>query len=189
MTCPLRSTLTPALLCLCALLTACRSAPVHYHTLTPLASNQTHMAQSNPNLVIERVTVPPQVDRTQIVVRQGSNGLAILETDWWGASLADELQSALVDQLNQRPITATRASLRVDVQRFDLVPGRYALLDVKWRLRTGVAGDGNRVELSCQRMLQAPSGESVDDLVQAQQSNVQKMASMISASGTGKCPS
>lgn len=189
MTRPLRTTLPLAMLCLCTLLAACRSAQVHYHTLMPLASGPAQTLQHSPNLVIERVTVPPQMDRSQIVVRQGSNGLAILETDWWGASLADELQSALVDQLNQRPINATRASLRVDVLRFDLVPGRYALIDVKWRLRTGAVDDGQRAELSCQSILRAPAGESIDELVQAQQSNVQKIASMISASGTGKCPS
>ncbi|MGC1333262.1 PqiC family protein [Pseudomonas sp.] len=185
----LRTTLAPALLCLCAVLAGCRSAPVHYHTLTPLLGGTARSVQPGANLVIERFTVPPQVDRAQIVVRQGNNGLAILETEWWGASLADELQSALVDQLNQHPINAGRASLRVDVQRFDLVPGRYALIDVKWRLRTGRADDDTRMQVSCQSVLQTPSGDSVEELVQAQQGNVEKIASMISASGSGKCPS
>lgn len=182
-------TLLMPVICCCAVLAACRSAPVHYHTLTPLADGPFVPAPQATSLVIERVTVPPQMDRTQIVVRQGPSGLAILETDWWGASLADDLQSALVDYLNRRPIAAARASLRVDVQRFDLVPGEYALLDVKWRLRTGAQEGGERIELSCQHISQAASGNSVDELVRAQQANVQKVALMISASGSGKCPS
>lgn len=174
-------------LCCCTVLGACRSAPVHYHTLTPLADGALPANRHSSALLIERVTVPPQMDRTQVVVRQGSSELAILETDWWGASLADDLQSALADQLNKRPITAARASLRVDVQRFDLVPGRYALLEVKWRLRTaGEVGD-DRIELNCQASLQAPSGETIEELVQAQQGNVQRLALLISASGNGKC--
>ena len=70
--------------------------------------------------------MPPQVDRPQIVIRQGNSGLAILETEWWGASLADELRSALTDQLSN---TSGRGnvSVRIDVQRFDSIPGQYAL--------------------------------------------------------------
>ncbi|MBA1243297.1 PqiC family protein [Pseudomonas japonica] len=169
------------------LLAGCRSAPVHYHTLTPLLSGPARTVQPTGNLLIERVTVPAQVDRTQIVVRQGVHGLAILETDWWGASLADELQGALVDQLNRHPAPASKTSLRVDVQRFDLVPGRYALLDVKWRLRTKRLTDSATTELNCQGIMQSPAGESVDDLVTAQQANVQAIAAMISEFTQASC--
>jgi uncharacterized lipoprotein YmbA len=173
----------PALL---VLLAACRSDPVHYHTLSPLLESPTQTLPTSGNLTIERLTVPPQVDRSQLVVRQGSNGLAILETDWWGASLADELQSALAQQLNQVQFNG-RASLRVQVQRFDLVPGRYALLDIKWRLRSAPPG-GEVQELHCQSIVQSPADESVQDMVRAQQGNLQKIASMIGASGRGRCP-
>ena len=62
--------------------------------------------------------MPPQVDRPQIVIRQGNSGLAILETEWWAASLVDELRSALVDQLATTAIAA-KVSVRIEVQRFD----------------------------------------------------------------------
>lgn len=173
----------PALL---ALLVACRSDPVHYHTLSPLLASPTQTVQASGNLTMELLTVPPQVDRSQLVVRQGSNGLAILETDWWGASLADELQSALAQQLNQVQFNG-KASLRVQVQRFDLVPGRYALLDIKWRLRSVQPG-GEVQELHCQSVVQSPAGDTVQDMVRAQQGNLQKIAGMIGASGRGQCP-
>ena len=65
------------------LLTACRSDPIQFHTLTPAQP-----ARGNGDEIrIEGISVPPQVDRAQIVIRQGNSGLAILETDWWGASL------------------------------------------------------------------------------------------------------
>ena len=174
------------LLALLGMLTACRSDPVHYHTLTPLQAGPARAVQTSGNLTMERLTVPPQVDRTQLVVRQGSNGLAILETDWWGASLSDELQSALVDQLNHRQFS-NKASLRVQIQRFDLVPGRYALLEAKWRLRTALP-ERDLQEVHCQSILQAGAGATVEDLVTAQQSNLKKLADMISESSRGHCP-
>lgn len=173
----------PALL---VLLTACRSDPVHYHTLSPLLASPTQTLQTSGNLTMERLTVPPQVDRSQLVVRQGSNGLAILETDWWGASLADELQSSLAQHLNRVQFNA-KASLRVQVQRFDLVPGRYALLDIKWRLRSAQPG-GEVQELNCQSVVQSPAGDTVQDMVRAQQGNLQKIAGIIGASSRGRCP-
>lgn len=174
------------LLALLGMLTACRSDPVHYHTLTPLQAGPARAVQTSGNLTMERLTVPPQVDRNQLVVRQGSNGLAILETDWWGASLSEELQSALVDQLNHRQFS-NKASLRVQIQRFDLVPGRYALLEAKWRLRTALP-DREIRELHCQSLLQVSAGGAVGDLVTAQQSNLANLADMIAESSHGRCP-
>jgi len=173
------------------LLSACRSDPVHYHTLTPLHSATTMQAQPAQELRIERVTVPPQVDRSQIVVRQGANELVVLETDWWGASLVDEVQSALIDQLNSRPGIDQKAWLRIELQRFDLVPGQYALVDVRWRLRAGQPGSENASELVCRSVLQTPAGTAVEDLVMAQQVNLQKLAATISATnraGSRQCP-
>ena len=131
--------------------------------------------------------MPPQVDRPQIVIRQGTNGLAILETQWWGASLADELRSALEDQLSNTG--GSKVSVRIDVQRFDSIPGQYGLIDVKWRLRTVGASDAT--PLTCRSTLQTPSGPSIDELVAAQQNNVKRLAALISqAAGSPRgCPS
>ena len=176
----LKITLATALL----LLTACRSDPIQFHTLTPAQPGGGNGA----DIQIESITVPPQVDRPQIVIRQGNAGLAILETQWWGASLVDELRSALVDQLvNSSP--QRRMSLRLDVQRFDSIPGQYALLDVKWRLRNLGTGDG--APITCRSTLQTPSGASIDDLVLAHQNNVKRLAALINQAAASQkgCPS
>ena len=73
----------------------CSSTPNNYHTLVP----NEPMRDSGQHIRVTRVVVPPQVDRPQLVVRQGQSGLAILETEWWGANLVDEFRSALQDQL------------------------------------------------------------------------------------------
>lgn len=176
---PLKITLIVAL----AVLAACRSDPIQFHTLTPA---QLSSPGSTTDIRIESLIVPPQVDRPQIVVRQGNTGMAILETQWWGASLVDELRSALLDQMvNSNP--QRKLSVRLEVQRFDSIPGQYGLIDVKWRLR-----NGEEILMTCRSTLQTPSGPSIDELVAAQQNNVKRLAALISqaASGTrSSCPS
>ncbi|MGE8065782.1 PqiC family protein [Pseudomonas sp. NPDC089569] len=171
-------TLVTALL----LLAACRSDPIQFHTLTPAQLNTG--SRSAAEIQIEGITVPPQVDRPQIVIREGNSGLAILETQWWAASLVDELRSALVDQLiNDNP--RRKLSVRIEVQRFDSVPGQYALIDAQWRLRNT---EGDKSTLTCRNILQTPSGSSIDELVAAQQNNVKRLAAQISQAASGTRP-
>ncbi|MBZ9780405.1 PqiC family protein [Pseudomonas sp. REP124] len=173
-----------ALIAALSLLAACRSDPIQFHTLTPAMPSGNTRATTD--IQIEALTVPPQVDRPQIVVREGNTGMAILETQWWGASLVDELRSAMLDQMvNGSP--QRKVSVRLEVQRFDSIPGQYGLLDVKWRLRSD-----DVVTMSCRSTLQTRSGPSIDELVAAQQTNVKRLAALISqaSNGTQKaCPS
>jgi len=183
MTFPFKATLLGALLAL----SACGSTPITFHTLTPAHANLPTVGGTG-TIRIESLTVPPAVDRPQIVVRQGDTGIAILETQWWAASLADEMRSALVDQLansNPRPPLL----LRVDVQRFDSVPGQYARFDAQWRLRPASGTD--RPSLLCRTTLQSPAGSGIDDVVLAHQNNLKRFAAQVSraaASAAGQCP-
>jgi len=179
---PLKITVLAAFM----LLGACRSDPISFHTLTPVQIANTRTGAQIP---IEALSVPPQVDRAQIVIRQGNSGLAILETDWWGATLADELRGALADQLSNTSGQGN-VSVRIEVQRFDSIPGEYGLIDAKWRLRPVGATDNG--SLTCRSTLQTPSGPTIDDLVGAQQHNVKRLAEQISRAATGNartCPS
>lgn len=174
-----------ALLGLAMLLAACRSDPIHYHTLIP----QQPVPVSNVDIQLERISVPPQVDRPQVVVRQSNSSLAILETEWWGASLIDELQNALSNQFSSNS-AKPRLGLRVDVQRFDSVPGQYALFDARWRLR---AADGtDAAALSCRSVIQTPAGGTIEELVIAHQTNLKRFTELVSqaaAGGASRCPS
>ncbi|NWE40384.1 membrane integrity-associated transporter subunit PqiC [Pseudomonas yamanorum] len=178
---PLKITLITGLL----LLAACRSEPIQFHTLTPVQRSAASLAAGG-EIRIESITVPPQVDRPQIVIRQGDSGVAILETQWWAASLVDELRSALVDQLASH---RKNLAVRIEVQRFDSIPGQYALLDVKWRLRQ--TGTDERRPLTCRTVVQSPSGPTIDDLVIAQQNNVKRFAALLSQvadTSSSECP-
>ncbi|WP_455805412.1 PqiC family protein [Pseudomonas fluorescens] len=167
------------------LLAACRSDPISFHTLTP-AQPAGPASSAVSEIQIESLSVPPQVDRPQIVIRQGASGLAILETQWWAASLSEELRSALNDQLNNVRADG-KVLLRVEVQRFDSIPGQYALIDANWRLR---GADGSR-SLNCRSILQTASGISIEDLVAAQQNNVKRLATLVgrtASSSSNGCP-
>ncbi|MET3455652.1 PqiC family protein [Pseudomonas kilonensis] len=175
-------TLKFTLVAVALLLGACRSDPIHYHTLSP--AQPTGQSRAGVDIQIEQVSVPPQVDRTQMVIRQGNSGLAILETEWWGASLSDELHSSLDEQLSNPG--APKSSLRVDVQRFDSIPGRYARMDAQWRLRN-LGGDAR--PLTCRSSLQTPAGASIDELVAAHQQNVRQFVDLVEQAAVRKaCP-
>lgn len=174
----MRTLPTLLLATLVVLIAGCRSAPNNYHTLVSAQPSRSE----GERILVERVSLPPQVDRAQLVIRQGVNGLVILETEWWGANLVDELRSALQDQLGGPVGGPPHALLRVDVQRFDSVPGQYALLAAVWRLKRP-----GQEELTCRTSVQTPAQNSIASLVSAQQVNLQKLANAVRASASG-CP-
>ena len=84
-------------------LAACSSAPTRYYTLMPPVTEGSAAAR-NANLQFEMSTVriPVQVDQPQLVVRQDSGTLAILETQRWSAPLVDEFHDALASQMEHK---------------------------------------------------------------------------------------
>ena len=168
-------------------LCGCSSAPIHYYTLVPIKDTASNPNASLADILVDRVSMPPQVDRSQLVIRQGNNGLVILETQWWGANLTDEFRNALVNQLPPLGTSTskrTKLHLTLEVQRFDSVPGHYALLEARWRLRNREAD----VRMECHTTLSTPSGNTIEGLVSAHQTNITKLSSLIEAAGRkGKC--
>ncbi len=127
------------------LLAACASAPMHYYTLLP----QGAAAPAGPAAPIAfellSVSVPAQVDRPQLVVREGGQSVALLESHRWVAPLADEVRDALAAELVQElpgrnvsgMSTGNRPLLQValDLRRFESQPGSYALIEGAWSVR------------------------------------------------------
>ncbi|AOB31821.1 hypothetical protein AKI39_15580 [Bordetella sp. H567] len=146
--------LMPALLA--AALGGCAtSPPVHYYTLlTPDAGPHAPVpAAGQPDggkppylLDILPVTVPPQADQPQIMMREADGVVAAYYSDRWTAPLADEIRGALsynlvrdlgvldVQSINA-PANAPLWRVQVDVQRFDATAGGEAVLDATWRVR------------------------------------------------------
>ena len=168
------------------LLSACASPRPHYYTLMP--SGLPSSESSAPfQFELGPIGVPAQVDRPQLVVRQGAQGMEVLGNERWVAPLADETRSALALQLAQamrsqdisgQPANGIpRLRVQVDVRRFESVPGDHTLLETAWSLRTLPGGDG----INCSSSLRVPVGHGYDAMVQGHQQALQQLAQQIAS--------
>ncbi|MFT3791826.1 MAG: PqiC family protein [Rudaea sp.] len=186
------------------LLGACVStAPTHYHTL--LGDSAASAASATPSaflIDVQSVGVPAQVDRPQLVVRDGG-GVTPLEQERWIAPLADDVRSALSADLSRELATTDVASqprpegtkvlaIKVDLRRFDSAPGAYALIDAVWSLRIGNDASSALVCASEARETVAPG---YDELVSGYRRALATIAGGIAsvarnyvAMGKGACP-
>lgn len=186
-------------------LAACTSAPTHYYTLVPTSDAGHRSVATGFQFVMQPVRIPVQVDQPQVVVRESSGSLAILETERWSAPLADEFHDALSAQMERKlgvrdlaglpkapnlPIIA----LQTDVRRFDSVPGHYALVDVVWSLSRSQKGDARR-SLTCSSVIRQPAGAGVPDVILAHQQAIDQLATLIAGAvqrfaqgASGGCP-
>ncbi|WPO97760.1 PqiC family protein [Pseudomonas sp. HR96] len=201
-----RSLLRSAALSLAVIsLTACSTVTTRYYTLAP-TDNQAPAPAGAATFQFEMASVrmPVQVDQPQLVVRQSTGTLSILENDRWGAPLADEFHDALTRQLETRlgtrdlagmPKQAGRpvVTLRTDVRRFDSLPGSYALVDAVWSLSLRSDGQARRT-LTCSSVIRQPSGVAIADLVLAHQQVIGQLATVMAntakrfAAGDTSCP-
>ena len=178
---------TAALAVLSALGTGCGSPPTtHYYTLMPppTASDRAPAAAGLDWDVLP-VAIPAQIDQPQWVVRKPDGSLAVLEQERWIAPLGDEIHSAVVERLTQsfgppRAPTSVadgpRWRIRIDVQRFDLMPSRDARLAADWSLRGGAAA------ISCHLNVPNPvTGLAYVDLARAQQQAILQLADAVGA--------
>jgi len=187
-----------SLLIVCSLLslTACSTVVTRYYTLTPTAVDHPVQAPAvAPTFQFEMqaVRLPVQVDQPQIVVRESTGTLAILENDRWGAPLADEFHDALTSQLETRLGARDLAglpkatdlpvlSVQADVRRFDSLVGQYAMVDMVWSLAIRDGGQPRRT-LTCSSVIKEPAGTQLADLVQAHQKVIAQLASTLATTG------
>lgn len=176
------------------LLAACASAPTHYYTLVPPASDLRGVeAAGAPSLPFEllAVGIPAQVDQPQLLVRQGGQGVALLGSERWIAPLGDEVRAALsVDlagELHSQDVSGLpgndKPTLRVklDVRRFDSQPGSYALIEGAWSVRV-MHGDRPAI-VACTSRISQNVGPGYDALVQGHQQAIHQLAAQIAAAG------
>jgi len=167
-------------------LAACTSAPIHYYTLVPPAVERPAAGASAPfRFELLPVSIPVQVDQPQLVIRQGGQGVALLGGERWIAPLADEVRGALsadlARELHSQDASGLPSSgeprlrIKVDLRRFDSVPGSYALIDAAWSVRA-LAGD---TTLTCTSQLREPVGPGYDALVQGHQQALAQLAAQI----------
>ena len=175
-------------------LAACSSAPLHYYTLVPPATESASAPTADFVFELLPVGIPSQVDQPQLVVRSGGQGMQMLDSERWIAPLADEMRGALSADLS-RILHAKDVSglpvgklpvllIKVDVRRFDSAPGSYALIDAAWSAHTSQG----TATMACTSQLSQPVGAGYDALVQAHQQLLDQLAGQIAASARGLVP-
>ena len=187
---PSAATRFAACMALAAAASGCGSAPVtRFHTLLEPPTGKVAAEASKVAWELLPVVVPVQVDQPQLVVRADDGTLALRENERWIAPLADEYRAALVDRLTQAlgtpPLAeASKGSrlwrVRVDVQRFDSVPSRYALEEMNWSLRPAEAA-GDDALLACHAAVEVPVTPGYPALTAGHRQAVERFAAAIAA--------
>ncbi|RXV64439.1 membrane integrity-associated transporter subunit PqiC [Burkholderia stabilis] len=130
------------------LLGGCGSSPTaRFYTLSPDATLTGDGAAAPVHVVVSPVTVPEVVDRPQIVTRAAGSRVDIDEFARWAEPLKTDIARVIAADLGMllgsaqvnvfdSGVGATPAwRVRVDVMRFDSMPGDSVTIDAQWAIR------------------------------------------------------
>lgn len=118
----------------------CRSPGTHYYTLVSSAEDKPLPASAELQLDVLPVDVPSDVDRQELVVREGQGEVTPVDTRSWISPLPRELRRAFSDDLGRllgaRDVAGVTPAegvpifrVKLDVQRFESVLGKHALIE------------------------------------------------------------
>jgi uncharacterized protein len=117
----------------------CTSAAVRYYTLTPPPDKTLPGSQTILAIDVRVVHTPPQLNRSELMVRTGPTEVTLLENERWASPVNDEIKDALRLELRRRldGMTGlrpafTKLTLDIDVRHLEAELGRYALLEASW---------------------------------------------------------
>jgi uncharacterized protein len=129
---------------------ACQSSPAtHYFALTPLApaSARAPLPAQTP-IRVERITIPAELDRLELVRRGTGNRLQIATFDRWAApldemirrvvaaDLAARLAPGMMASINEPAVGEARRRLFIDIQEFAAGEHGAVKLQAAWLLET-----------------------------------------------------
>ena len=125
----------------------CTSAPVRYYTLTPPPDKTLAVSETSLAIDVRVVHTPPQLNRSELMVRAGPTEMTLLENERWASPVNSEIKDALRLELRRRlgPVAGlhpdfTKLTLDIDVQHLEAELGRYALLEVSWNATLSATG-------------------------------------------------
>jgi uncharacterized lipoprotein YmbA len=172
----------------------CRSANTEYYTLLSPPRERTAVATEAFQLDVLPIDVPPEVDRDEIVVREGPGKLTPVQTRSWVSPLARELRHALSDDLTHalgaRDVAGATPMagiptyrIKVVVQRFDSSLETRASIEAISTIRDA---NGATPALVCSHRASEPGGgPGYERLVEAHQRAVAAIAAQIAAAIRG----
>jgi len=180
-------------LVLALLLVACRSATSEYYTLISPPRERTAPLTEAFQLDVLPVDVPPEVDRPEIVVREGRGKLTPVDTRSWISPLARELRHAFSDDLSHAlgardvagatPVAGIPTyRIKVVVQRFDSSLGARASIEAISTIRDA---NGQAPAVVCSHRASETPGPGYEQLAEAHQRAVAGIAAQIAATIRG----
>jgi uncharacterized lipoprotein YmbA len=199
----LRLPLWSALMATAALAACAATSPDHFYSLAissagpdagKVAATPSPAAPASMYVEVGAVIVPPQVSRSQLLVTSPAGEVQLLEQRRWAGPLASEIGQAL-----SQGVTAELGAIDVyrtphadqlplyristNVQRFESVSGKYALLDAVWSVRQ-VPGD---TVLTCRSVISEKAegfgvdktDDTIDALVAAHRRALARIAGQV----------
>jgi uncharacterized lipoprotein YmbA len=125
----------------------CTSAPVRYYTLTPPPDKTLPAAETALPIDVRVVHTPPQLNRSELMVRTGRTEVTLLENERWASPVNDEIKDAVRLELQRRlgrmtdlRPALTKLTLDIDVQHLEAELGRYALFQASWSVTLSATG-------------------------------------------------
>jgi uncharacterized lipoprotein YmbA len=156
------------------LILGCASTPARFYTLS---AELTPAAQA-PRIavVVGPVSIPSDVDRPQMVLKDGPNQVRIDEDNRWAAPLGDAIASVVAENLAtllgtprvtlfpDRMAGDGAYGVTIEVQQFVSEPGSAATLSAVWTVRRGADG---RTETGRTRVREPVTGSGYEALAAA----------------------
>jgi hypothetical protein len=178
----------------------CRSAGTRYYTLVSASDAPPPVATHLLQLDVLPVTVPPEVDRAEIVVREGPGELTPVDTKSWIAPLSLEIRRAFSDELGRnlgaRDIAGVTPAaglptyrIKLVVQRFESVLGKRAVIAA---ISTVHEMTGGAPTLVCSHHASEPARKGYAGLAVAHQRALAQIAKQVATAvrsfqGTAAC--
>ena len=176
--CSTRSVLATLSVVLLVLGGCASTPPTRFYVLSTLtdASQPASTGKHDLTIGVGPVTLPPYLDRPQIVTRASRAKLDLAEFDQWAASLQDTVARVLAenlslliptDQVVLHPWPRTTAidyQVSVEVIQFDRMMGGEVVLVARWRI---AAADGQELRRRKARFSTPAGGQDYEATVTA----------------------
>jgi hypothetical protein len=171
----------------CLSVVGCTSAPVRYYTLAPPPDQAVPVSEPTFAIVVRVVHIPPQLNRSELMVRTGPTEMTLLENERWVSPVDDEIKDALSLALQRRltrpPLpraASTAISLDIDVQRLEAQLGQRARLEASWSAISAAGGQTTGVRAAaCKFQADEKIRAGYAEMVQGYQRDIAALADAI----------
>jgi uncharacterized lipoprotein YmbA len=171
----------------------CASAPIHYYTLTPPAAESAPISAVLLEVEVRVVHVPPQLNHSALMVRDGPAQMTLLENERWASPIKEEIAAALRLQLQRQPATLESGAsydkllVQLDVRQFEAEFANRTWLEASYSATLSAmhAPAVTTRTVSCSFRTEQPIREGYAQIVAGYQRDVVTLAETIAAAVAG----